>query len=381
MRSLDLARTECERLHPGLLKNLADVPFSEREAPGSPVVELFRAHGGAGLLVPAVYGGHGADALEAVRVTRALGSASPSLAVAATMHNFTAAMLFALTERVLRPSAAQIELLGRIAADGLLLASGWAEGRTEQNILNPALRATPVGDGFEVNGSKKPCSLSQSMNLLTASVLLPGDGEGAAPSLAILLIPAESAGITRHPFWASPILAGAQSDEVRLEKVHVPDRLVIRATPEDPGRLDDLQTAAFIWFELLVTSAYVGVVSTLAEEVFRRGRGSVSDRCNLGIHLESAAALTEGTARALRDGEGGDDAVASVLVTRYAAQKALAAASDLAVELAGGIAFIGSGEPGYLAAAVHPLAYHPPSRTSTSQALADYFGGGPLLLS
>jgi hypothetical protein len=107
----------------------------------------------------------------------------------------------------------------------------------------------------------------------------------------------------------------------------------------------------------------------------------VTDRAALGIHLESAVALTEGMARAVRDGEGGDDAVAGVLVTRYAAQKALAAAADLAVELAGGIAFITSSEIGYLSAAVHPLAYHPPSRTSTAQALADYFGGRPLLLS
>jgi alkylation response protein AidB-like acyl-CoA dehydrogenase len=373
MRSLDLAREECERFHPGLVESLTSVPFAERESPGSPVVELFRKHSGAGLLVPAVYGGLGADALEAVRVTRAIGSCSPSLAVAATMHNFTAAMLFALTDRVLRPSAAQSELLGRIAPDGLLLASGWAEGRTEQNILNPAVRATEVEGGFEVDGSKKPCSLSHSMSMLTASAILPAGGPEDPLALAILLIPADSPGITRHPFWSSPVLAGAQSDEVRLERVFVPDRLVIRATPEDPGRLDDLQTAAFIWFELLVTSAYVGVVSTLAEAVFQRARGSVTDRAALGVHLETAVGLTEGMARELRDGAGGDDAVA--------AQKALAAAADLAIELAGGIAFIGSGELGYLAAAVHPLAFHPPSRTSTAQALADYFGGGPLLLS
>ncbi|MFC4031601.1 acyl-CoA dehydrogenase [Streptomyces polygonati] len=379
MRSLDTARDACERLHPGLVKSLSELPLHEREAADSPVIDLFKSHNGASLLVPSAYGGLGADPLEAVRVTRAIGSLSPSLGAAATMHNFTAAMLFALTERTGKPTESQIALLSRIAPDGMLLASGWAEGRTEQNILNPALAATRVEDGFLVNGAKKPCSLSRSMSLLTASVTLPSpDGP---PSLAILLIPAESPGIEVHPFWGSPILAAAQSDEVRLTDVHVPDRLVIRATPEDPGRLDDLQTAAFVWFEMLVTSAYVGAASSLAELVLSRGRGSITDRSTLGLHLESAVALTEGMARAIRDGLVGDDAVAAVLTSRFAVQRELAAAANLAVELLGGMAFIGSSEVSYLASAVQPLAFHPPSRGSTTQALVDYYAGGPLLLS
>ncbi|HEY1572012.1 MAG TPA: acyl-CoA dehydrogenase family protein [Pseudonocardiaceae bacterium] len=378
MRSLDIARDTCERHHPGLGKSLAEIPLLEREAKGSPVVELFREHGGAGLLVPPAYGGLGVDALEAVRVTRAIGSYSPSLGAGATMHNFTAAMLFALTDRVGQPTEAQIELLSKIAPEGMLLASGWAEGKTEQNILNPSVVAKPVDDGYVVNGAKKPCSLSGSMNLLTASAVLPTDD--GRPALSVLLIPSDSDGITIHPFWSSDILAAAQSDEIRLADVHVPDRLIIRATPEDPGRLDDLQTAAFIWFELLVTSAYVGLASELVSRVLERGRGSVSDRGALCVQMESAVALTEGMARAVRDGVEGDEAVATVLVTRFAVQKALAAAADLAVELLGGIAFISSSEIAYLLSAVHPLAFHPPSRTSTAQALVDHFAGGPLVL-
>ncbi|GAA4462127.1 acyl-CoA dehydrogenase family protein [Phytohabitans houttuyneae] len=379
MRSLDIARETCERYHPGLNKSLGEIPLLEREAKGSSVVEAFRTHQGASLLVPAKYGGCGADPLEAVRVTRAIGSYSPSLGAAATMHNFTAAMLFALADRVGKPTESQVELLSRIAPDGLLLASGWAEGKTEQNILNPSVVAVPTNDGFVVNGAKKPCSMSASMDLLTASAILPT--EDGAQALAILLIPSDSPGISIRPFWSSNILAAAQSDEVRLVNVHVPDRLIIRATPEDPGRLDDLQVAAFIWFELLVTSAYVGAASELVTRVLERSRGSISDRAAMCVQLESAVSLTEGTARAVRDGIAGDDAVAAVLVTRFAVQKALAAATEMAVELLGGIAFISSGEIAYLAAAVHPLAYHPPSRTSTAEALVDYFAGGPLVLS
>ncbi|MFE1776027.1 acyl-CoA dehydrogenase family protein [Streptomyces sp. NPDC059008] len=376
MRSLDTARETCERLHPGLLKGLDEFPLLERETAGSPVLDIFRNNGGAGLLVPPPYGGLGADALDAVRVTRALGAYSPSLAAAATMHNFTAAMLFALADRVVPPSDSQAKLLARIAPEGLLLASGWAEGRTQQDILNPSVSAAAVEDGYVLNGAKKPCSLSHSMDLLTASVIVPHSN--GPDSLAVLLIPADSEGISVHPFWDSPILAASQSDEVRLENVHVPEHLIIRGTPDDPSRLDDLQTAAFVWFEMLITSAYVGAASALTEMVLERGRGTVNDRAMLGIHLESAVALTEGTARAVRDGVSGDEAVAATLTARFAIQKTLAAISEQAVELLGGIAFIKSAEVAYLSSALHPLAFHPPGRTSSSPHLVEYFNGGPL---
>ena len=96
---------------------------------------------------------------------------------------------------------------------------------------------------------------------------------------------------------------------------------------------------------------------------------------------QSAVALVEGVARAIDDGLTGDAAISAVLVARYAAQRALRAAADMASELLGGIAFMRSPDIGYLVAAVRPLAYHPPSRTAMAQALIDYFTGQPLRLS
>jgi alkylation response protein AidB-like acyl-CoA dehydrogenase len=380
MRSLDTARDTCENYHPGLVKTLAGYSLTELEAPGSPVVSAFRAHRGPSLVIPAGYGGHGAGPLDAVRVMRAIGSLSPSLGAAATMHHFTAAMLFELARGIKRLTPRQVELLSRIAPDGLLLASGWAEGRTEQNILSPSVTATPAPEGgYVVNGSKKPCSLSASMDLLTASVSVPD--EAGNLSLAVLLLPVGTPGIRVSPFWGSAVLAAAESDEVCLEEVHVPEDLVIRTTAADPGRLDDLQTAGFAWFELLITAVYTGVASALAERVLERKRGSLSDRAALSIRVESAVAMNEGTARAIADGLAGDEAVATVLLTRFAVQDALNQAADLAIELLGGISFITSPDVAYLGSAVRPLAFHPPSRTSAVQALADYVAGGPLLLS
>lgn len=381
MRSLDTARSACEQHHPGLCAALAEIPLLERETAGSPVIDLFRKHNGIGLLVPPGYSGAGVDALEAVRVLRGLASYSPSLGAGVTMHHFTIAMLFALAADADRLTTTQLELLSRIVPDRLLLASGWAEGKPNQNILVPNVTAVASGDGgWLLNGGKKPCSLSGSMDLLTASVALATGTDGDS-SLAVALVPADAPGISVHPFWSSWVLAGAESDEVRLTDVRVDDDLIIRTMPEDPRRLDDLQTAGFVWFVLLISSVYAGVASELATRMLRSGRGSVTDRASVLVGVESAVAQLEGAARAVRDGLGGDDAVAAVLVARYATQQALATATDLAVELLGGIAFIGSSEIAYLSSAVRAIAFHPPSRSSAAAALLDYFSGKPLLLS
>lgn len=380
MRSLTTARGVCEQFHAGLLDALEELPLMAREGADSPVLELYRKHGGPGLLVPAAYGGAAAGPLEAVRAQRAIASLSPSLGVATTMHHFTVAMLFRLAEVTGRLTPAQLKLMSAVSSDGLLLASGWAEGRTGQNILAPAVVAERApGGGYRVNGSKKPCSLSGSMDVLTASVqVTEEDGRSA---LALMLIPASSPGVTTRPFWATPILAASQSHEVRLTDVEVPEDLVIHSTPEDAARLDDLQTAGFTWFELLATSSYVGAASALVAQVLDGGRGSAPERAQLALRLDAAVSLVEGAARSLEDGTEGDEAVAAVLTARYATQDLLSQTVDQAVEMLGGMAFIRSADVAYLASAVRALAFHPPSRASVAAELAEYFAGGPLRLS
>lgn len=379
MRSLATARAACESFHPGLLSELESFPLAEREAADSPVVEIYRKHAGPDLLVPAEYGGAAADPLQAARVQRGLASASPSLGVATVMHHFTVAMLFSLARSAQRLTAAQLRLLSSVVSDGLLLASGWAEGRTDQNILSPMVVAEPIAGGYRINGSKKPCSLSTSMDVLTASVAIT-EPDGTA-SLALLLIPAGLPGITVTPFWSTPVLAATQSHEVRLSDVEISEELVIRSTMADQHRLDDLQTAGFTWFELLTSAAYVGVASALVARVLESGRGSAADRAALAIRLDAAVNLVDGAARAIRDGVPGDEAVAMVLTARYASQDLLTGAVATAVEMLGGMAFIQSPDVAYLASAVHALAFHPPSRASVAAQLADYFAGGPLHLS
>ncbi|MFE0385573.1 acyl-CoA dehydrogenase [Streptomyces bungoensis] len=379
MRSLDAARTVCERFHPGLLKELDQLPYAERERPGSPVIDLFRIHGGVGLLIPEAYGGHGAAPLEALRVQLALGALSPSLVAAVSMHHFTAAMLYSLAVKAGRLTGAQTELLHRIVPEQMVMASGWAEGRTAQNILKPAVTARPVEGGFLLSGSKKPCSLSRSMSLLTASIAIHGE-DGGEPELALALVPAGAPGLSVHTFWGNQLLAGAESEEVRLEDVFVPAEMVVRAGADDPTRLDDLQSAGFVWFEMLISAGYAGAAAALVEQVLERERGGAAERAALAVDMEAALALLEGVARGTGAEPGDDESVARVLVARYAVQNALPDIVARALELLGGLEFINGSDTAQAAAATRALAFHPPSRLAAAEPMLAYFAGGPLVL-
>jgi len=214
-------RETLERLLPGLDETLSEIGLADLERPGSPGIQAFRDAGGAGLLVPVEHGGLGATPLDAVRVQRAIGVRSPSLAVATTMHHFSVASLLEASkhsETSKHRSGFEWMLLAAIAKERLLLASGFAEGKTGQGILAPTMSATRRGGKLLISGAKRPCSLSRSMDLLTASVLVPGE---SGRQFAVALIPAGSPGLKVNPFWGSWALAGAESDEVVLTDVEI----------------------------------------------------------------------------------------------------------------------------------------------------------------
>lgn len=378
MPFLEEDRVVCDKLLPGLRQQLADLPLAELESESSPAIEIFRAHGGTNLLVPQSYGGLDASPLDAARVLRALAAQAPSMTVATMMHHFSLGTLFAVAELVGEGSDLEEILLRRVVEERMLVASGFAEGRTQQGILSPTMKADEAPGGYLVNGAKKPCSLSRSMDLLTASVgITQQDGEVA---MGLLMLPADTPGISVHPFWSTFALAGAESNEVRLTDVLVTPEQIIAPDPSLAEAMTELTTVGLIWFQMTVCASYTGIASGLVERVLERARGSVGDRAALAVRVESAAALTEGLARRIMDSDTGNDALAAALVTRFAVQDAISATVNQAVELLGGMAYIGSSDVAYLAAASHCIAFHPPSRSSTAEGLLDYYGGAPMVV-
>ena len=375
MHYLAQERQTLERLLPGLDDRLASAELTDLERPGNPALAMFRSTGGPGLVVPVEHGGHGASAVEAVRVQRAIGSRSPSLAVATTMHHFSLATLVELSST---SGGLEWMLLQAVAEQRLLVASGFAEGRPGAAILQPTMQATTLDGVLRLSGSKKPCSLSRSMDLLTASVAVP-DGDGGE-RMAVALVPKDSPGLQVRPFWGNDVLSGAESDEVALDDVEVsPDMLILTdSRPDDP--LDDLQTTGFLWFELLVSASYLGAASALVEQVLSHPRVPAAERAALAVETESAMLALECVALGIQAGVVGEQAFASALVARYSVQDTIGRVARRAVELLGGLPFITSGDAVHLAAATHALSFHPPARGRMSQGLADFFAGGRLLV-
>lgn len=372
MNFLKTERQLLEKYIPNLNKKLASIPFYEMETNDNPAIQIFRDLNGPGLLIPTEYGGKGITPLEAILVQRAIGSRAPSLAIATTMHHFTLATIIEMLNY-----EEEYELLKQIASQNLYVASGFAEGKTGSSILSPSIQAHRNSDGVViVNGNKKPCSLSASMDLLTVSVMIPALS-GNSHELAMIIIPANSSGIERHPFWVTPILGGAESDSVVLNNVQIPEECI--SYLGEPGNLDSVQAKGFIWFELLISASYLGIVSALVEKVLCASKGIASERNILVLEIEGAMSSLEGVAYSLMQShEKNEDDVARAFFVRHSVQRSIERCSFHAVELLGGIEFISNPEIGYLMSAARALAFHPPSRLSISSALDKYLLGESL---
>lgn len=372
MNFLKQERETLEKFLPDLDSKLENIPLLEMESKGSPAIQIFRELGGPGLLIPGEYGGMGVTLLELIRMQRAIASRSPSLAVAANMHHCTLAAMLedSLTDE-------DIAFFSSIAQHNLYLASGFADGRMHASVLFPDLQAERIVGGVKVNGSKKPCSLSKSMDFLTASILIPSaSGEGNL--LALAIIPAETPGIERRPFWNTWALGGAESDEVILKDVEVPEELIFPLGK--PEALGSMLAKTFLWFEVMISASYLGAASALVERVLVAGKGSAAERMVLAVEVEGAMAALEGIAYQIERGDNDDRAVATALFVRYAVQRAIERVSVQASELMGGIAFVSSGEIAYLLATSRAIAFHPPSRLSMASGLDGYLAGEPLVM-
>lgn len=363
----ELATTE--RLLPGLDERLREIGPEKLESLDSPGLRVFREHGGPGLVVPKDLGGADATLVEALQVQRVLGARSPSLAIAVNMH--------VCTVIAMPPCPATEELLGAVASGNLYLASGFGEGKPGASVLAPTMKGERVENGWRLNGTKKPCSLSESMDVFTASVML-SSGDSAGPEMALAIIPADTEGITVRPFRESQVMLGSETNEVVLTDVDVPDDHI--SVFGDPQSLNTALATAFHTFELFASASYVGVASGLVEAVLRQRRGTASERVALVGDLEAAMAALEAVARAVRPGDDDPLGVARALYVRYSAQRTVEQVSAHATELLGGTAFIGSGFSATLYAAARALAFHPPSRAVMADPLDRFILGEPLVI-
>jgi alkylation response protein AidB-like acyl-CoA dehydrogenase len=369
---LGTERALLERFMPGLDAALRSIPLAVLEGRENPSIRMLKEAKGPSLLIPKRYGGLGATAVEGARTLRAIASRAPSLGIVCTMHNFSASTL---VEWAMFGEEYGEFLLAGLAENSMYLASGFAEGRSGSRPLDMTMRARRApGGGWLLNGRKKPCTLTYSMDFLSCGVSV--EAEDGTRRRAVGLVPADSPGIERRPFWKSHVLAGAESDEVILTDVHVPDDFVFIV--EGSANLDPVEVTGYIWLQLALSTTYLGISSGLVERLLVSGKGTSEERGWVLAQVEAAAAAVDGIAYALDAREDRERLLARALATRFALQGTTEAVAMRCAELLGGLAFIGSSEVAYLLCASRALAFHPPGRIPACRALDEFARGGAL---
>jgi alkylation response protein AidB-like acyl-CoA dehydrogenase len=365
-------RALLERFMPGLDDELRSTPLSVLEGRENPSIRMLKEARGPALLIPKKYGGLGATAVEGARTLRAIASRAPSLGIVCTMHNFSVSTL---VEWAVFGEEYGAFLLAGLAESAMYLASGFAEGRSGARPLDMTMRARRVpGGGWILNGKKKPCTLTYSMDFLTCGVSI--EAEDGTRRRAVGLVPADSPGIERRPFWKSHVLAGAESDEVILNDVQVPDDFVF--VVEGSTHLDPVEVTGYIWLQLALSTTYLGIVGGLVERLLLSGKGTSEERGWVVAQVEAHAAAIDGIAYALDAREEREALLARALSIRFALQATIETVAMRTAELLGGLAFIGSSEVAYLLCASRALAFHPPGRIAATRALDEFARGGIL---
>lgn len=355
---------------PALADYLRDTPVEELERPDGAALLQFKTAGGPALAVPPEFGGLGASAEQMARIHRAMGSRAPSLAVATMMHHLSIATV---VEATATGPEQEREAVAFLVASGALIASGFSEGTPGGgSVFAPTARAVPRGEEYVLNGRKRPCSMARSMDIVLCSVAIEGRGRGVA------MVPAETPGVRVNPFWASPVLRAAESEEVVLTDVVLPDLAVVGHDSADPT--GENERTGYIWFGMLTVASYLGMASALLQRGIDSPRTPAAPFAAAVSVLETAWNALLLVCREFDAGVRGAELSARVMHLRYALQDLLPKVGADLVEALGGMAFCGGFDVAYFAGCLHAFALHPPARSSIADRLLDYHRTGSFAL-
>lgn len=250
-----------EKYFPGLDAELAELGIERLEEPDGTAMSMLRDRGITKLLIDRSMGGQGASVIDFVRIQTALGRRAPSMAVASCMHHYK---LAALASEARSNRAAEIIYQTLVSQQTLLLASGGAEGKTEQRMFRPSVILSGTKDKLCLNGIKRPCSLSQSMTHLSGMAI--GSTDSPYPDqLMHFFINADQEGVRHRPFWKNPVLMASESHEVFMENAVVAPSMLLPLGTETEA--SSFAFACYGWFNLSACAVYTGVLAALIEIV------------------------------------------------------------------------------------------------------------------
>ncbi|MET9594466.1 acyl-CoA dehydrogenase family protein [Streptomyces sp. NPDC006516] len=339
----------------GLWEELSATPPAGHEKDASGAFALLKRTRATAMLIPAALGGSGATAAQAVRFQVALGSLAPSAAIATTMHHYKIAALGRVAASGDERAGA---ILSGISRGALLIASGGAESTPGRDLRSLGSQAVRDGGEYRVTGLKRPCSLSTSMDMMSLMVELRAP-DGSPEGYAQAFVDARAQGLTRSPFWQSPVFLAAESHAVRLTDVRI-DAGQVFPLVGDAGRR--FASDCYLWFQLLISASYLGVASCLADATPPERRASSRGRREAVAHLRELEGVLLRAAGAVDEAAPARDQLNLAVRARDRVEDEIGAVGAALVRAAGGGAFARGDLWTGLAGAVNAIAFHPPQR-------------------
>ncbi|MBX6392432.1 MAG: acyl-CoA dehydrogenase family protein [Burkholderiales bacterium] len=211
--------------------------------------ERIRASGLLRLSVPRRYGGEELEWPRLYGIVRRVAAVDASLAHLYAFHHLQVATVLlygdaAQHERYLVPT----------------IRENWFWGNA-LNPLDPRLVATPVEDGYRLDGEKGFCSGARGSDRLIVSARLRD-----SDALIVAVLPTRAAGVTVLDDWDAFGQRQTDSGTVRFENVRVPHEAVLR----DPGPNGSVRASLRTCLaQLVLTNLYVGIAQGALAEARR----------------------------------------------------------------------------------------------------------------
>jgi len=304
---------------------------------GSFVGDAVDALRDAGLLamgVPGELGGGGATVAEIAAVQRELAHHCGSTALATSMHQHVVAFTAWRFRRGLPGAEATLR---RVAEEGIVLVSTGGADQT-----HPRGEAVKVEGGYRVSGRKVFCS--QSPVGAAMSTMFAYDDPEQGVRILNMAVPMSAEGVQVLEDWDVLGMRATGSHSVVLDQVFVPEDKVLANRPH--GVIDGpLQVIFSIAFPI-ITAAYLGV----AEGAHREALAVAADRADdptvqrqvglMANRLRVASWALDGALAAVGDDpQPSMEVVADVMAAKREVALAGIEVCDLAMEVAGGVAF------------------------------------------
>lgn len=284
-------------------------------------------------LVPAEFGGGGAELSEICAAIRVLGAACGSTALAFSMHTHLVA---AAAWRWRNQGAPTDGLLKRVAAEDLALVSSGGS-----DWLASGGTATKVEGGFQIDARKAFSSGCQSGDLLMTSAVY--DDPEAGPSVLHFAVPLRGEGVTIADSWHVIGMRGTGSHDVVLDRVFVADAGVAGRRPR--GKWHMLFHVISMIAFAPIYSAYAGVADGARSKALgiARGRAADADLLRRAGEMENAHAAMDIALASMiaiaETGTPGPETSNAAMIRRTLVGRGAIETVERAMEFAGGAAF------------------------------------------